>query len=57
MSVAGVYGNVVFKGYMTAASTEELDLLMYYSVTKTTKRVKAKRWSFWVVCLRGVDLQ
>ena len=57
MSVAGVYDNVVFKGYMTAASTEELDLLMYYSVTKTTKRVKAKRWSFWVVCLRGADLQ
>lgn len=57
MSVAGVYGNVVFKGYMTAVSTEELDLLMYYSVTKTTKRVKTKRWSFWVVCLRGVDLQ
>ena len=37
VSVAGVYGNVVFKGYMTAASTEEYDLSMYYPVTKNAE--------------------
>ena len=34
VSVAGIYGNVVFKGYLTEKRQEEYDLSMYYPVTK-----------------------